>query len=182
MILLSIIINLNSLIMNIGITCYPTYGGSGVVATELGIGLAKRGSNVHFISYDIPFRLAHYYKNIFFRLSRHDGKLTKNRVYSYRNSCFGCIICGKPTDELFNNMCKTCYINNTELAEVPDRVIITLCPECFSYMFRGRWIRPEDPNDLYHVVHEAVLRNISACASSVKYVIRMSKSGKYTLP
>jgi len=52
--------------MNIGITCYPTYGGSGVVATELGIELARRGSNVHFISYDIPFRLTRYYKNIFF--------------------------------------------------------------------------------------------------------------------
>ncbi|MBC7334463.1 MAG: N-acetyl-alpha-D-glucosaminyl L-malate synthase BshA, partial [Actinobacteria bacterium] len=43
--------------MNIGITCYPTYGGSGVVATELGIELAKRGHNFHFISYEIHFRL-----------------------------------------------------------------------------------------------------------------------------
>lgn len=56
--------------MNIGITCYPTYGGSGVIATELGIELAKRGSNVHFISYDIPFRLTRYYKNIFFSWGR----------------------------------------------------------------------------------------------------------------
>jgi len=84
-----------------------------------------------------------------------------------------CIICGKPTDELFNNMCKTCYINNTELAEVPDRVIITLCPECFSYMFRGRWIRPEDPNDLYHVVHEATLRNLS---TKIRYKAKVIKS------
>ena len=37
--------------MKIGITCYPTYGGSGVVATELGIALAARGDEVHFISY-----------------------------------------------------------------------------------------------------------------------------------
>lgn len=43
--------------MHIGITCYPTFGGSGVVATELGIELAKRGDDVHFISYALPSRL-----------------------------------------------------------------------------------------------------------------------------
>jgi N-acetyl-alpha-D-glucosaminyl L-malate synthase BshA len=43
--------------MKIGITCYPTYGGSGVVATELGIELAQRGHEVHFITYSPPFRL-----------------------------------------------------------------------------------------------------------------------------
>jgi N-acetyl-alpha-D-glucosaminyl L-malate synthase BshA len=43
--------------MKIGITCYPTYGGSGVVATELGIELAERGHEVHFITYSQPFRL-----------------------------------------------------------------------------------------------------------------------------
>jgi N-acetyl-alpha-D-glucosaminyl L-malate synthase BshA len=44
--------------MKIGITCYPTFGGSGVVATELGIALADRGDEVHFISYALPSRLA----------------------------------------------------------------------------------------------------------------------------
>ena len=44
--------------MRIGITCYPTYGGSGVVATELGIELAALGHEVHFISYSQPFRLS----------------------------------------------------------------------------------------------------------------------------
>lgn len=43
--------------MNIGITCYPTYGGSGIVATELGLELANRGHNVHFITYSNPIRL-----------------------------------------------------------------------------------------------------------------------------
>src|SRR2546429_9471835 len=43
--------------MRIGITCYPTYGGSGAVATELGLDLARRGHEVHFISYASPFRL-----------------------------------------------------------------------------------------------------------------------------
>src|SRR5215469_2764812 len=43
--------------MRIGITCYPTYGGSGIVATELGLELANRGHHVHFISYANPIRL-----------------------------------------------------------------------------------------------------------------------------
>src|SRR6476620_6066109 len=43
--------------MKIGITCYPTFGGSGVVATELGIALAQRGDDIHFISYALPSRL-----------------------------------------------------------------------------------------------------------------------------
>jgi N-acetyl-alpha-D-glucosaminyl L-malate synthase BshA len=52
--------------MKIGITCYPTYGGSGVIATELGKELALRGHEVHFISYALPFRLSHYVENIVF--------------------------------------------------------------------------------------------------------------------
>jgi len=52
--------------MKIGITCYPTYGGSGVVATELGIELAARGHEVHFITSSPPFRLTGREANIFF--------------------------------------------------------------------------------------------------------------------
>ncbi len=52
--------------MKIGITCYPTYGGSGVVATELGKALAQRGHEVHFISYALPFRLNHFVENVVF--------------------------------------------------------------------------------------------------------------------
>jgi N-acetyl-alpha-D-glucosaminyl L-malate synthase BshA len=52
--------------MKIGITCYPTYGGSGAVATELGLELARRGHRVHFITYDSPFRLRGYAERVFF--------------------------------------------------------------------------------------------------------------------
>lgn len=52
--------------MNIGIVCYPTYGGSGVVATELGKGLAAKGHQVHFISYTQPARLDIFMENIFY--------------------------------------------------------------------------------------------------------------------
>ena len=52
--------------MKIGISCYPVYGGSGVVATELGIELAKRGHEVHFMTYAMPFRLSNFVQNVFY--------------------------------------------------------------------------------------------------------------------
>lgn len=52
--------------MRIGIVCYPTYGGSGVVATELGKALAKKGHQVHFITYQEPVRLDSFHENIFY--------------------------------------------------------------------------------------------------------------------
>lgn len=52
--------------MKIGITCYPTYGGSGAMATELGIALAERGHEVHFITYQQPFRLPAFLPGVFF--------------------------------------------------------------------------------------------------------------------
>lgn len=52
--------------MNIGITCYPVAGGSGIVATELGQKLAGRGHQVHFISYALPFRLDQFQTNLLF--------------------------------------------------------------------------------------------------------------------
>ena len=52
--------------LKIGITCYPTYGGSGAVATELGIALAARGHQIHFITYRQPFRLPEFLPNVFF--------------------------------------------------------------------------------------------------------------------
>ena len=52
--------------MRIGITCYPTYGGSGAVATELGLELARRGHEVHLISYASPFRLRGFAERVYF--------------------------------------------------------------------------------------------------------------------
>ena len=65
--------------MKIGISCYPTHGGSGVVATELGIELARRGHEVHFISYSIPFRLKPYQENVFF----HEVQVTTYPLFQY---------------------------------------------------------------------------------------------------
>ena len=52
--------------MRIGIVLYPTFGGSGVLATELGKALAKKGHQVHFISYSQPARLEAFVENIFY--------------------------------------------------------------------------------------------------------------------
>ncbi len=52
--------------MKIGIVCYPTYGGSGVIATELGLGLAKSGHEIHFITYKRPARLTHFHEKVFY--------------------------------------------------------------------------------------------------------------------
>lgn len=65
--------------MNIGITCYPTYGGSGVVATELGKALAKRGHQIHFISYAMPMRLDNFVNNIFY----HEVEMATYPVFEF---------------------------------------------------------------------------------------------------
>ncbi|HZQ91073.1 MAG TPA: N-acetyl-alpha-D-glucosaminyl L-malate synthase BshA [Terriglobales bacterium] len=65
--------------MKIGITCYPTYGGSGVVATELGIELAQRGHEVHFITYSQPFRLTQPAANIHY----HEVEVSQYPLFDY---------------------------------------------------------------------------------------------------
>jgi N-acetyl-alpha-D-glucosaminyl L-malate synthase BshA len=65
--------------MKIGITCYPTYGGSGAVATELGMELSKRGHEVHFITYAHPFRLPHFMERVFF----HEVEVAAYPLFEY---------------------------------------------------------------------------------------------------
>ncbi len=66
--------------MKIGIVCYPTFGGSGVVATELGIALAKKGHKVHFITYSHPVRLDTYSENLFF----HEVRVSDYPLFEYQ--------------------------------------------------------------------------------------------------
>ncbi|MFH7819417.1 N-acetyl-alpha-D-glucosaminyl L-malate synthase BshA [Neobacillus thermocopriae] len=65
--------------LKIGITCYPTVGGSGVVATELGKMLAERGHEIHFISSSLPFRLNKIYHNIYY----HQVEVNQYSVFQY---------------------------------------------------------------------------------------------------
>lgn len=66
--------------MNIGMVCFPTYGGSGVVATELGIALAKKGHKVHFMSYSQPFRLNIFDQNLFY----HEFSVNDYPLFEYQ--------------------------------------------------------------------------------------------------
>ncbi|NVJ46296.1 MAG: N-acetyl-alpha-D-glucosaminyl L-malate synthase BshA [Cytophagia bacterium] len=65
--------------MKIGIVCYPTFGGSGVVATELGKGLAKKGHEVHFITYSQPTRLDFFNENLFY----HEVNIRSYPLFKY---------------------------------------------------------------------------------------------------
>ncbi len=65
--------------LNIGITCYPTFGGSGVVATELGKALARRGHEVHFIAYAPPSRLNHIAEGVYF----HEVRVSPYPLFEY---------------------------------------------------------------------------------------------------
>ncbi len=65
--------------MNIGIVCYPTFGGSGVLATELGKALAENGHNVHFITYQQPVRLTGFRANIFY----HEVRVPTYPLFDY---------------------------------------------------------------------------------------------------
>lgn len=65
--------------MKIGMVCYPSHGGSGTIATELGKALGVRGHQVHFISYSIPYRLREYNENVFF----HEVNMMKYPLFEY---------------------------------------------------------------------------------------------------
>jgi N-acetyl-alpha-D-glucosaminyl L-malate synthase BshA len=67
--------------VKIGITCYPTYGGSGAIATELGIELAERGHEIHFISYAQPFRLPRFMERVFF----HEVEMVHYPLFEHNN-------------------------------------------------------------------------------------------------
>jgi N-acetyl-alpha-D-glucosaminyl L-malate synthase BshA len=65
--------------MKIGVLCYPTFGGSGVVATELGLALAGKGHKIHFITYSKPFRLEHFSENV----SYHEVNVVNYPLFEY---------------------------------------------------------------------------------------------------
>jgi N-acetyl-alpha-D-glucosaminyl L-malate synthase BshA len=65
--------------MNIAIVCYPTFGGSGVLATELGKALADKGHNIHFITYQQPIRLSGFYANVYY----HEVRVPEYPLFDY---------------------------------------------------------------------------------------------------
>lgn len=99
--------------MKIGITCYPSLGGSGVVATELGKLLAERGHQVHFITSGMPFRLGAFHPNIFY----HEVDVNNYDVFKY-----------PPYDlTLANRMAQVAKNENLDLLHVHYAVPHALC-------------------------------------------------------
>lgn len=83
--------------MKIAIVCYPVKGGSGVVASELGIGLSHRGCEVHFFSYELPFRLSTYEANFIF----HEVDISQYPLFKY--SPYTITLAAKLIDESLNH-------------------------------------------------------------------------------
>ena len=83
--------------MNIGIVCYPTYGGSGVLATELGKALADKGHNIHFITYQQPVRLNSFHANIFY----HEVRVPTYPLFDYPP--YETALASKMVDVVINN-------------------------------------------------------------------------------
>ena len=110
--------------MRIGITCYPTYGGSGVVATELGLALAAEGHKVHFITYAMPFRLGVYHKNIFF----HEVSIVDYPVFQHRPA----------TISLAAKMAEVATREKLDLLHVHYAVPYSICAHLAQEMLGGK--------------------------------------------
>ena len=117
--------------LNIGIVCYPTVGGSGVVATELGKKLAERGHTIHFISSQIPFRLKKIYPNIFY----HKVEVNPYSVFQYPPydlqlaSKIAEVIKREKLDIIHAHYCvphAVCSLLGREIAGLPVKIITTL--------------------------------------------------------
>ena len=118
--------------MKIGITCYPTYGGSGAVATELGIALAQRGHEIHFITYQQPFRLPSFLPRIFF----HEVDVGRYPLFEY-----------PPYDlALASRMAEVAELYDLDLLHVhyaiPHSVSALLARQMMAAKPRGRKLQP----------------------------------------
>ncbi len=91
--------------MNIGIVCYPTYGGSGVLATELGKALADKGHNIHFITYQQPVRLNAFNANIFY----HEVSVPTYPLFDYPP--YETALASKMVDVIINNEVELLHVH-----------------------------------------------------------------------
>ncbi len=110
--------------MRIGITCYPTYGGSGVVATELGLALADEGHTVHFIAYAMPFRLGAYYDNVYF----HEVPVIDYPIFQHRPA----------TISLAAKMAEVAVRERLDLLHVHYAVPYSICARLAQEMLTGK--------------------------------------------
>ncbi len=97
--------HLNYFYMRIGIVCYPTFGGSGVLATELGKALADKGHQVHFITYQQPVRLNEFSANIFY----HEVHVTTYPLFDYPP--YETILSSTLVDVIMNNQLDLLHVH-----------------------------------------------------------------------
>ena len=109
--------------MNIGIICYPTVGGSGVIATELGKALAENGHQIHFISYDKPFRLNEQSKNIFY----HRVTISNYPLFKYPPFEFN----------LASKIAEIAVENKLDILHIHYAVPFTMCAYIAKQMVKG---------------------------------------------
>ena len=105
--------------LNIGIVCHPAYGGSGVVASELGLELAARGHQVHFFSHSLPFRVPNAHPNTFF----HEVEVTSYPLFKYPPY----------TLALATKLAEVCREDSLDILHVhyaiPHAIAAWLCPQ-----------------------------------------------------
>ena len=110
--------------MRIGITCYSAHGGSGVVATELGLALASSGHSVHFIAYTAPFRLGVYQDNVYF----HEVPIIDYPVFHHRPA----------TLSLAAKMAEVAQQERLDLLHVHYAVPYSICAHLAQEMLDGK--------------------------------------------
>lgn len=110
--------------MRIGITCYPTYGGSGIVATELGLELAARGHEIHFISYANPIRLDSFTERIHY----HEVEVSTYPLFQYPPYCLA----------LASRMAEVAESHELDLLHVHYAIPHTISALLAQQMLKGR--------------------------------------------
>ena len=110
--------------MRIGITCYPAHGGSGVVATELGLALAAAGHSVHFIAHTAPFRSGVYQDNVYF----HEAPIIDYPVFHHRPA----------TLSLAAKMAEVAQLERLDLLHVHYAIPYSICAHLAQEMLGGK--------------------------------------------
>ena len=142
--------------LKIGITCYPTVGGSGVLATELGKMLAERGHEIHFITSSVPFRLNKVYPNVFF----HEVEVSNYSVFQY--APYDIALASKMADVVKNEKLDVLHVHYA----IPHAVCAVLAREMSGEKF--------GIVTTLHGTDITVLGQDSTLAQAIKYGIEKS--------
>ncbi|MFN0059519.1 MAG: N-acetyl-alpha-D-glucosaminyl L-malate synthase BshA [Planctomycetota bacterium] len=110
--------------MKMAIVCHPTYGGSGVVAAELGMEIAKRGHDVHFVSHELPFRVDHTHENVFF----HEVEVTSYPLFKYPP--YGLALASRLLDVVRRCDVRLIHVHYAIPHAISAYLTQQMCPDC----------------------------------------------------